>query len=227
MNVSKTGYLHSQIRMNCQDATGSFNNRIKVVCDGCSEGKHSEVGAKLFCKLFIDKYIKFASMKKKYISVPALMMTVMDELVTMVGNNPNDIKDYLSFTIIIVENFYNSNYHVAYCCGDGYIVTQKDEDSVGFEKLDCGEYPKYLSYNYINGDDMKSYSDGVTIDTYEFDDYLNVGVASDGIRFIVDSDDIDLKNEFVNIIKSGKDMKMRLFFNKNENKLKDDFSIVI
>lgn len=227
MNVLKMGFSHKEGGINCQDATGMYGSQFKVVCDGCSEGKHSEIGAKLFCKMITDRYANFVSKGKKYIDVPALMLSVIDELVQLIGDNPEDIKDYLSFTTLVVEKDMESNNAWVHFCGDGYIIIDKDE-SITFRKIDCGKYPKYLAYNYVDGSNMAEYQDGVDITTIEYTGIGNVGVASDGIRFVADLDDSDLlKQEFKNILLSGKDMKMRLFFNRNEKLFQDDFSIVM
>lgn len=227
MNVLKMGCSHKEGSINCQDATGEYNGIFKVVCDGCSEGQHSEIGAKLFCKLLVDRYKNFVEKGKKYIDVPALMMSVMDELVQLIGDNPEDIKDYLSFTTLVVEKDPESNNAWVNYCGDGYIIVNKD-DSILFKKLDCGKYPKYLSYNYVDGSHMADYKDGVSIDVIEFEDITNIGVASDGIRFVADLEDGDqLKEEFKQVLLSGKDMRMKLFFNRNERIFQDDFSVVM
>jgi len=227
MNVLKMGFSHREGSINCQDATGMYDNYFKVVCDGCSEGKHSEIGAKLFCKMIVDKYANFMRKGKKYIDIPALMMTVMDELVQLIGDDPDDIKDYLSFTTLVVEKDRESNNAWVHYCGDGYIIVDKDE-SISFRKIDCGKYPKYLAYNYVNSSYMAEYQDGVDITTIEFEGVGNIGVASDGIRFVADLEDSNpLKQEFKDILLSDKDMKMKLFFNRNDKIFQDDFSIVM
>lgn len=227
MNILKMGYYHKEGSINCQDATGMYDNCFKVVCDGCSEGKHSEIGAKLFCKMIVDRYANFVQKGKKYIDIPALMLSVMDELVRIIGDKPEDIRDYLSFTTLVVEKDLESNSACVYYCGDGYIIIEKD-DSISFKKIDCGKYPKYLSYNYVDSIYMAEYQDGVDISTIEFENVGNVGVASDGIRFVADLDDSEqLKQEFKEILLSGKDIKMKLFFNRNEKVFQDDFSIVM
>lgn len=227
MEVVKTGLSHKEIEQNCQDAVGTYMDKLKVVCDGCSAGKNSEVGAKLFCKLLIDKYANFVEKGKKSIDVQALIMTVMDELVSFVGSSPKSIKDYLSFTILVAEYDPNLNVHTVYYCGDGYIILQKDEVSLSFRKLDCGEYPEYLSYNYIDGSYMNKFHDGVRIKSEEFELYYNVGVASDGIRFILDSQNDELIDEFGRVLKTGRNMKLKLFCNRNEKLLKDDVSVAL
>lgn len=227
MNVLKMGTGHNQKGINCQDATGILGNRLKVVCDGCSEGNHSEVGAKLFCKMLTRKYANFVNNGKKNIDVPALIMAVIDELASLFDYNPQDIKDYLSFTILVVEKMPESNDFYVYYCGDGYVLINKDGYGVVFQKLDCGEYPEYLSYNYISSDKLAKYGDGVKIHTLEFECYCNIGIASDGIRFVADlpEDDV-LKNEFKKILFDNKEIQMKFFFNRNAKIFQDDFSIV-
>lgn len=227
MNVVKMGTAHKQVDMNCQDATASLGNRLRVVCDGCSEGKHSEVGAKLFCKVLINKYAYFLNKGKDQIDVVSLMMSTMDELVKLFGDDPQDIKDYLSFTTLVAEKNPEINGFYVYYCGDGYVIENRDGQSVSFQKLDCGEYPMYLAYNYISENSLKAYGTGVKIGILEFCNCYNIGVASDGIRFVADMEDENpLKKEFKEILLGGKDMKMKLFFNRNSAVFQDDFSIV-
>lgn len=47
MVINKIGQQHIDYGTNCQDYGIEFDG-MKVVCDGCSEGKYSEVGAKDF-----------------------------------------------------------------------------------------------------------------------------------------------------------------------------------
>ena len=102
-----------------------------------------------------------------------------------------------------------------------------NDEGIHFEKLDCREYPKYLVYNFIDPSYLKQYKDGVGIDHHHFGDAKNVGVASDGIRFVVDRPDDDLlKKEFIDILKSGKEIQMKRFINRNPKVFQDDVSIV-
>lgn len=229
MEVLKMGTFHKENEINCQDAIGSYGNMLKVVCDGCSEGKHSEIGATLFCKLLIEKYANMLNKGKsqEHINVPTLMRVSMYELIKMIGNNPEDVKDYLCFTTLVAEKMKGDNCGWTYSCGDGYIVVKKD-DWVSFKKLDCGAYPKYLAYDYIDSKYLSEYKDGVLIDTMRFEDIENIGVASDGIRFVADLDDNNpLKQEFSEIIMKDNSLKMKLFFNRNSKLFQDDFSIVV
>lgn len=237
MFINKIGQNHLEYGMNCQDAgyyrMGNTNIAppvmfakvlsVKCVCDGCSEGKHSEIGAGLYT-LLSENSTNYNIEKD------------MDELVTVLSHDvqltPSTIKNYLCFTVFVVleldfgEDMDNS-FSVDYC-GDGYIILQDLEDNITFKKIDNGEYPEYLAYNYIEDKDrLNYYKEGVhpKHESFSKRKYKNVGVATDGIRYIIDHEDEELKNEFINILKSGKDTKMKIFINKHQSIFKDDVTI--
>ena len=58
-------------------------------------------------------------------------------------------------------------------------------------------------------------------------EYKRVGIASDGIRFMVNPapENILLKDEFIQILKEDKAGKMKRFINKHHNIFKDDVTI--
>lgn len=212
MFINKIGMEHLETGMNCQDY-GFAKDEILMVCDGCSEGKHSEVGAKLFCH-FMSSEI-------------ANPNDVFNEMITFLGNKPQTLKDFLSFTILIVENVGEEwDWDVKYC-GDGYIILQDHNGNITFEELSDGEYPKYYIYNYIEPEYLKHYKDGVSFSqkTYSKEKYAKVGIASDGLRYILQADE-ELKQEFINCLKSGKELKTKLFINRNHKIFKDDVTIV-
>jgi len=207
MNVNKIGHEHIIIGTNMQDAVLEKEN-LKVVADGCSGAKHSEVGAKLFCKLIGDDF----SIEHAFKILQVLM-----------GNNYKDMSDYLSFTFFIVRE-YEDKYVVDYC-GDGFII-ERVGDIITYKEIDNGEYPEYYIYNYIDKDKLKKYKDGVSYHTVEYlkSDYDNIGVSTDGIRFFINNN-LEFKlNEF---ILSGKSIRMKRFINANHSTFKDDIGLVI
>ena len=227
MNILKMGYDHMIYGVNCQDSTVEYKN-IKMLCDGCSAGKHSEVGAKLFCKIFVDKYKKEVEEYGNDVCTYYLLNSSMEQLLNIVGDDLENVKNYASFTIFNIIK--NKDFYDIYFCGDGYIILIKD-NNVEYIKIDCGEYPEYLVYNICKDrEQLKQYKDGVIVHNYMYniDDYDAVGVASDGIRFIADRPDDDpLKIEFNNALLSGKDIKVKLFINKHKEVFKDDVSILL
>ncbi len=210
MVVNKIGMQHLEIGMNCQDY-GIEKEGFKLVCDGCSEGEHSEMGAKAYCHLAGFGYDIHQIFKK---------------LVYIFGQSTSSIKNFLCFTILNVTE--NEKYFKVSYCGDGYIILEDLEGNIYFEELNDGEYPKYFAYNYCNSEALKYYKDGVEISEKEYSkkDYKNVGIASDGLRFIVKSDNEELKKEFVELLKSRNSVKIKRFINRNQKIFKDDITIV-
>lgn len=244
MNILKIGKAHVDIGANCQDAVGRYGDELKIVCDGCSEGKHSEVGAQLFAKLFVEKYKYFAekgkAITREHEGIERLIQSTMDDIVKVVGDDSNSILNYLSFTTVIsherVLGDSDISFSEAFFIGDGYLIKVDNSTAeVSFIKLDCGEYPEYLSYNYLNPELLSDYKNGADTHYRVFDprcipqyaDY-KIGVASDGIRFVADlPEDNPLRQEFVDIILSDRDIRMKRFINKHPEIFKDDVSIVI
>lgn len=210
MFINKIGMEHLETGMNCQDY-GFVGERSSYVCDGCSEGKHSEVGAKLFCHL---------KQRTDYDVTDIFSM-----MIDVIGGNPNWKRDFLSFTILRLAECVD-DFTVSYC-GDGYIILQDNDGNITFEELSDGEYPKYYIYNYIEPEYLKHYKDGVSFSqkTYSKEQYVKVGIASDGLRYILQADE-ELKQEFINCLKSGKELKTKLFINRNHKIFKDDVTIV-
>jgi len=213
MLVNKIGMQHLEIGKNCQDY-GFKNEHIKLVCDGCSEGKHTEVGAKSFCHLV------------SYNTEDMTIFEIFEKLIGLFGQSAKSIKDFLCFTILsVVEK--DTEFSVHYC-GDGYIILVDNNDEIVFEELDDGEYPEYFAYNYCDQNSLKYYKEGVKISkkNYPKELYKNVGVASDGVRFILNSTD-ELKNEFFELMKLGNAVKIKRFINRNQKIFKDDTTIVL
>ena len=117
MFVNKIGAQHLAYGRNCQDY-GLEKEMTKLVCDGCSEGAHSEVGVKMYCHLAEHGY----STKQ-----------IFRRLTSIFGQSPASIRDYLCFTILkVVEN--EDFFKVSYC-GDGYLILEDLEGGISFEEL--------------------------------------------------------------------------------------------
>lgn len=210
MFINKIGQEHITMGMNCQDY-GYEDELNKIVCDGCSEGLHTEVGAKTFCHLF---------------PIERTVVGIFDKwLFPIFGKSNKSIRDFLCFTILHV---YETQYSYEVCnCGDGYIILEDNNGNISFEEMSDGEYPKYYAYNYCNPESLSHYKDGVKFTYREFskEKYKNVGVASDGLRYILRLNE-DLVNEFTELLKTKSTVKIKRFINRNQKSLKDDITIV-
>lgn len=214
MFINKIGMEHLEIGMNCQDY-GFEGERESVICDGCSEGKHSEVGAKLYSLL----------RSQNEITSPTTTAIFNKIVYNLLGDDPIILKNYMCFTILNL--LYSAEDWIVNYCGDGYIILQDYNDNITFEELSDGEYPKYYIYNYIERKHLQHYKDGVSFSqkTYSQEKYAKVGIASDGLRYILRADE-KLKCEFINCLKSDRELKTKLFINRNRKIFKDDITIV-
>jgi len=209
MFICKIGYEHVEKGMNCQDF-GLENGSFKCVMDGCSEGKHSEVGVKLFAHLFSNTAI----------DIPEFF----DMMTSRMFSNYEDIRDHLLFTILYVSE--DDNNYLVSTCGDGYIIKQKHDNSIEYEKLGEGNTPEYYAYNYVDKDRLSKYKDGVEFKHLVIPktEYKTVGVASDGLEYILNS---PFKDEFEKHLIGRKEFAIRRLINREHKYFKDDISIVI
>ena len=213
MVINKIGQQHIEYGTNCQDY-GFEKNGVKVVCDGCSEGKHSEVGAKTFCHLYQHGELVDQN------PVDA----IFEKLVEVFGQTSSSIRDYLCFTILMVVE--STEEFVVVYCGDGFIIEEHNNGQIEIEELSDGEYPQYYAYNYVDKESLKYYKEGVQLQTRIFpkSEYKNIGIASDGIRFAIARTDIF--EQFIGVLHSGKEAAVKRFINKNQTIFKDDTTIV-
>lgn len=217
MVINKQGYTHKEKSVNCQDAATEYKN-VKIVCDGCSEGKHTEVGAKMFCFKFIEHLKEYD--ENSALDIPNMINDVFEDVLNFFGDDPQTLLDYMTFTIFVVYTDNDGMNHVYYC-GDGYILEEL-EDTIVFHRIDNGKYPAYYAYNYIPAQYLKMYKEGIGLS--ELHTPHKIGIATDGLRF-VDSC-VDKREELIKSLKNGKQIRVRLFFNKYASELFDDVSLV-
>jgi len=215
MFINKIGNEHLFIGKNCQDY-GFINSNIKCVTDGCSEGLHSEVGAKLFCHLF------------NKIQNPTLIdiNLIFSNIINLIGKEFINLKNYMSFTLLYVIETEDS--FIVNVCGDGYIIKVNINNEIEYYKIDNGDYPKYYIYNYIDKKHLYKYKDGVSFDTFIYNksEYKNIGISSDGLRYAFNEDNY-LINNLSNLIIQNKQNNIKRLINKNQKQFKDDITIVI
>lgn len=210
MFINKIGYEHIQRGQNCQDF-GMVQQKRKLVCDGCSEGSHTEVGAKTFCHL---------------ISCGYSINQAFEKLIDIFGQNASTIKHYLCFTILMLSE-QQDRFELS-CCGDGYIILKDRQGNITFSELTDGEYPKYYAYNYVQTNLLNHYKEGVRFTNLSFkkNQYSEIGIASDGLRFLINAEN-DLKTEFLSVLKSKNEAAMKRLINKNQPLFKDDITIAL
>ena len=212
MFINKIGYSHLEKGLNNQDY-GFIHNNIKCVVDGCSEGLHSEVGVKLFCHMY-------ENLGCPIISTKDFFNVIFNS--NIINNKPNSIKDFLLFTILFVEEL--EEHFVVYSCGDGIIIKQKHDDILEYEIIEQNNKPKYYAYNYISEEYLSDYKNGVNFDLryYKKDKYKSIGIASDGLQYILNS---DFKEEFEKSLIKRKEFAIKRLINREHKLFKDDITI--
>ncbi|MDO4283409.1 MAG: hypothetical protein Q4D02_07205 [Clostridia bacterium] len=227
--INKMGSLHVFEDIANQDYFLAVDN-IKMVLDGCSKDENgewlkSEVGVKLFSQLF-------ERLPKDIRNNPELLETcvnlIFDKLISL-ATDKSFISQNFCFTILIVYEL-EEKFVVKYC-GDGYIITRKKnvseaEDELEYISLEseCNEgCPKYYVYNYISS---KLYSEGVSFKTKEFskEEYENVGIASDGLRYLLDLG-FPVKSKLDENLLNDKAGRIRVQIARNYDSIKDDITI--
>ena len=190
MVINSQGFEHFLQHVNNQDFFYE-TPRMLLVLDGCSGGKYSEVGTRLFTQLFSrreenDSVEKFESNVKE----------VFDEIIEIMRKYYPDqeslendfIMENLLFTIIAC--FDCKDKFIVKMFGDGYIITQNNRDRLSYMKFSYGKCPPYFAYKYCKMLTPNIYKD-YEFKTFEFDKkiFKSVGIASDGILPIVKSSD--------------------------------------
>lgn len=225
MFINKIGSHHVEYGNNCQDfgnideeafilsplhGNKTIKSEVKIVCDGCSEGTDTEVGAKTFIHL----------MKQSAYNIKI----VFNKLIDIFGQSVDFKKNFLTFTILYsIEDEESFN---VYNCGDGFCILLNKQGEIEFVKFDCGEFPEYYVYNYIDAKYLKKYSEGVQLHESKFskDEYQKVGVASDGIRFVFEQSE-EFQDKFKQLLINNKTGAMKRFINMNKQVFKDDITI--
>lgn len=225
--ISKIGSDHTFANMNNQDFTFSLPN-MKIVMDGCGSGKHSEVGVRIFGQLFSRKAKEYFD-KGEAICAENFERTVnsiFEKMLELCDDTTFIFQNYC-FTILVC--FETEDEFVVYSCGDGYIITENTEGVITFEKLDDGEYPCYYCYNFTDKSALAAYQEGVSFKVSRFskEEYKNVGVASDGLRYIEGLLEIEM-TKLLRFLREGKGAQIEKLINRNNLKngmFHDDISL--
>lgn len=185
MIVNSQGFKHFLNHINNQDFAYE-TSRMLLVLDGCSDGKYSEVGTRLFIQLFSrkeenDSVEKFESNVKEVFEDIIKMMRVFYP--NQESFEKNFIMENMLFTIIAC--FELEDKFIVKMFGDGYIIAQNVYNELSYIKFSYGECPPYFAYTYCN--QIEDFFKHYKFKTFEFDKsiFKTVGIASDGILPIV------------------------------------------
>ncbi len=236
------GSYHIEYGINNQDSGFEYKN-VNCVIDGCSEGKHSEVGAILFAKKLQELVINLESLNNLNIRVDLSDIIKIYEKIknvitrcspTILSLNYNDyLRDminYMCFTILYLEELKDA--WILHICGDGYIILEDKNEIITFHEIDHSETPMYLAYSYIDKEHVGLLENAkLGFKTYKFSksEYKALGIASDGLRFVVGS---EYEDNFKDLIKNRKKFVIMRKINQINNQhknvggfFKDDLTI--
>ena len=216
IEINKIGKEHIFFDVNNQDSYFS-SEEVKVVMDGCGSMPSSEVGTRLYSQ-FLQYYDGI-----KPSDFEGITKNIFQEFRRI---SPDDNFFSSNFLFTILACFEMKDEFIVFSCGDGYIITQKEEE-ISFLKLDDGEYPKYYGYNFIeNKKCLDLYKDGVDFEIRYFSkkEYTKVGVATDGLRFYEELNHLE-KNKLLVYFLQGKKAQIAMLINRNKDVFKDDITI--
>lgn len=232
------GSSHFNYGVNNQDSGFEYKT-IFCVVDGCSGGKHSEIGAKLFAKKLQQK-IQLKEKEQKPIQISIYdIKEVFEEIMNFIVDKTtemtflSDMTNFMCFTIMMCQKI--GNYWYVGIFGDGVIITQDHEDQIEFIDINHSNTPHYLAYDYIDKKNINS-KENLDQSSYFYRrfsdvDFKSIGIASDGLSYIIDS---NYENEFKDLLLEKKDFKIKRFINKlniqfqeRNGFFKDDITIIM
>ena len=198
MNISKIGSVHIEKMCNNQDFFFAEEG-FKLLTDGCSAGKDSDFGTRLFIKLITmqEGYNDIEKFEKNVKIVFSKMFSIFNVEIgeKMKKNDYEFLVNNFLFTILAC--FELEDKFVVIFLGDGYIITENVYGKLSFIKINYGTYPPYYVYNYMLDKNKNSFKEELEFKKYEFQKSLfkRVGIASDGIAPVVFSDKLDYQEK--------------------------------
>lgn len=224
--VSKIGAEHSFQGKNRQDFGAIFQNNagytVKFSLDGCSSGHFSEVGVLLFAQA-IKKRTDITAMTFKDI-----VYQEFRRLTGGLGFTDAELFENFCFTILAVVE--TEKEFVVFSCGDGYVFTITNEHELEVIDVDSGydNFPPYFVYNLMNPENLSAYKEGVDfkVSFYSKEQYEDIGVGSDGYRFVENLNNAD-RVAFDAAMLASKGGKIGQIINRNAQVFKDDITVVL
>lgn len=231
--INKIGNSHLFEKHNkIQDYCLEIGN-IKMVLDGCSGCEFSHVGVNLFAQFFqrVVQKQEFGFSEVTPENFEDVVKAIFERMILCFGEEESSKIQFalnnLCFTILVAFEL-EEKYVVKYC-GDGYILAQ-DEFGLQIQSLENeaneDNAPKYYIYNYIPKERLMYYQEGVSFGTIEYskEEYKRVGVATDGLRYLLkmDPESILIAKQ---CLMDSKPMYLNRLINLNRYKFDDDFTI--
>lgn len=162
---SVAGRDHALVGRNNQDAFAWHQDErctIAVVCDGCSEGAHSEVGAQLGARLLVraieDRFWEYATnpydaTRREPIDIPEFweevrsaflgdLGTLIPRMANLAVKGDRIVLDY--FLATVVGALLTERYAYVFSVGDGVIAVNGAVETLGPFPGNAPPYPMYV-----------------------------------------------------------------------------------
>lgn len=175
------GRDHALRQVNCQDSHAVYQSDdfiVGVVCDGCGEGQHSEVGATLAATFIVTQAIALLQEDYPIQAIPEMLypriIDYLDQLVSLSApiNRAAFIQHHLLFTIVGV--LVAGERSVIFSAGDGMIIL---DDAV--ERIDQDNRPSYIAYHLLR-DDLSETTLPEKFAVQYPSDWQTLAIATDG-----------------------------------------------
>lgn len=169
---------------------------VGIVCDGCSSGSHSEVGAKIGARIWLEE--AFRQLGRGYLpdrpeetqalldKIEAGALVKIRSIADAMGSSLTRIvSDYFLFTVVgfIVD----PRSYATFVAGDGVVIVAHDGDEFGPEVYDiqAGNQPAYPAYRLVPSnkapEKMRVIEAGLT------EVLQAILVGTDGVQDLIDS----------------------------------------
>jgi serine/threonine protein phosphatase PrpC len=178
------GRSHMTRQANCQDSLALAQPEsaiVGVVCDGCGEGQHSEVGSTLAAKYIVTQALQLLDDKCDLAEIPSILyMRILDYLEDLISlslpvNRLQFVQHHLLFTIVGV--ILTNDGGTLFSSGDGLIAVDDKVNSINQNNK-----PAYIAYHLIRENVVSTsvIQHGFTVQ--KINDWQRIVIATDGFE---------------------------------------------
>lgn len=192
---------------------------VGIICDGCGDGKHSEVGAKLAANYLAGQAADLLSVGQRIEEIPDLlypcMVQYLEDLISL--TQPRDrlafLREHLLFTIVGV--ILSADDGVIFTAGDGFYAVDSD-----ICQIDQNNEPVYIAYRLLD----PTMLNGLSVpDRFEVQhikaDWQQVMISSDGFE-------TNLFSEIWGLAHPRALQRKLNYWSNQEHRLRDDTTLI-
>lgn len=195
---SIAGAGHKRAGKNNQDAFClkiSDDHIIAVVCDGCSDGKHNDVGAKIGSRLIVENILLNLDLESDPLEYfkywRNLLEMVQDDVLSelkrlskSIGHKSwkETIYDYFLFTV--VGTIITPDETIIFSTGDGVFIINGDYQRLGPFPRNA---PPYMSYKLLLPKDLDESYYSFKVSEFPTEEINSILLGTDGVVDLIES----------------------------------------